>query len=284
MHKMPLLRQVLSQFVLLSIALYVLVPIWGTARLAFDGALTSRPTEFHFFPKEFSLNAFEKVLDKPYQNVAFTTLLGNSLTASLGAAGLALALGLSLAYAFARFRFPGRQAGLFVLLLTALLPPVAFMTPLYIILSLLKIRTTLMALVIVYAAFAMPFCIWNMRAAFQAVPKELEEAAYLDGAGDFTTFWRISLPLALPSLAVSALIAFLMGYSEFALGWLFVERPDTVTLSMTIYTMINAQFGSALPWSHIGALSLIMSIPVVVVFIIFQNTIFDSLLFGNAND
>lgn len=284
MRKMSFPRQLASQLALVIIAVYVLVPIWGTARLAFDGKLISRPTEFHFLPQEFSLEAFARVLDKPYQNTSFLTLLGNSLTASLGAAGLALALGLSLAYAFARFRFPGRQAGLFVLLLTALLPPVAFMTPLYIILSILKIRTTLMALVLVYAAFAMPFCIWNMRAAFQAVPKELEEAAYLDGAGDFTTFWRITLPLALPSLAVSALIAFLMGYSEFALGWLFVERPDTITLSMTIYTMINSQFGSALPWSTISALALIMSVPVVVVFIIFQNTIFDSLLFGSAND
>src|SRR3972149_2465815 len=89
--------------------------------------------------------------------------------------------------------------GFFVLLLTALLPPVAFMTPLYILLSILKIRTTLMALVIVYSAFAMPFCIWNLRAAFQAIPKELQEAALLDGAGEFRSFLYIILPLTLPS-------------------------------------------------------------------------------------
>ncbi|MVD21650.1 carbohydrate ABC transporter permease, partial [Vibrio cholerae] len=76
----------------------------------------------------------------------------------------------------------------------------------------------------VYSAFALPFCIWNMRAAFQAVPRDLEEAAFLDGAGFMGAFLRITLPLALPSIGVAALIAFLMAYSEFAFGWLFVEN------------------------------------------------------------
>ncbi len=284
MFNFSLIKQILSQIALSIIGLFVLIPIWGIARLAFDSALTSRPTEFRFFPKEFSFDAFLKVLDRPYQSVEFSTLLSNSLIVSLGAAALALFFGLSLAYAFARFRFYGRQTGLFILLLTALLPPVAFMTPLYILLSILQIRTTLFALVIVYAVFAMPFSIWNMRAAFQAIPKEVEEAAYLDGASDFTTFWHISLPLALPSIAVSGLIAFLMGYSEFAIGWLFVERADTVTLAMSIYAMLTNQFlGNSQPWSYIGSLSLIMSIPVVIIFILFQNIIFESLNFGNTN-
>ena len=87
-----------------------------------------------------------------------------------------------MAYAFARLRFPGRRAGLFGLLVGAFLPPVALMMPLYIILSIIQLRTSLAGLTIVYTAFAMPFCVWNMRAAFQAVPNDLEEAAFLDGA------------------------------------------------------------------------------------------------------
>jgi len=192
--------------------------------------------------------------------VNFSVLLGNSLEVSLGAALLAVILGASLAYAFARYRFPGRQTGLFVLLLAAFLPLVAFMTPLYIVLSILKLRTTLFGLTIVYTAFAMPFCIWNMRSAFQAVPKEVEESAFLDGAGPFTTFARITLPLALPSIAIAGLIAFLMAYSEFTIGWLFVEKPNTVTLAMAIYTMMQG-LGGPQPWSYMGSLALIMSIP-----------------------
>jgi len=282
MRKISFLRQIGSQLILVVIGLYVILPIWGMARLAFDGSLIARPTEFRWLPKVFSLDTFFKVLDKPYQSVNFTALLGNSLTVSFGAALAAMLLGASLAYAFARFRFPGRKPGLFILLLAALLPPIAFTTPLYIVLSLLKIRTTLLGLTVVYAAFAMPFCIWNMRAAFQAIPKELEEAAFLDGAGNVTTFIYITLPLALPSIAVAALIAFLMAYSEFAIGWLFVEKPNTVTLAMSIYAMM--QSGSAQPWSYIGSLVLIMSAPVVAIFLLLQRTLLDRMMFGAAGD
>ena len=223
-----------------------------------------------------------QVLDRPYQSVTFINLFRNSLTVSFAAALGAIVFGLSLAYAFARFRFPGKKTGLYLILLTAMLPPIAFMTPLYIVLSILKIRTTLYGLAIIYAAFAMPFCIWNMRAAFQAIPKELEEAAYLDGASNFRTFLNISLPLALPSIAVSALIAFLMGYSEFAIGWLFIDRSEYVTLAMSIYAILAS--GSAQPWSQIGSLALIMSVPVVVIFIILQRTLLEQMLFGNTGE
>jgi arabinogalactan oligomer/maltooligosaccharide transport system permease protein len=280
MHKISLLRQLATQLLLSLIGLFVLLPIWGMVRLGFDGSLQSRPTEFRLFPKDWSITAFLQVLDKPYQSVDFSLLLKNSLTVSFGAALIAIVFGISLAYAFARFRFPGRQVGLFVLLLTAILPPVAFMTPLYILLTLLKIRTTLLALVIVYSAFGMPFCIWNMRAAFQSIPKELEEAAFLDGANDIKTFIYITLPLALPSITVAGLIAFLMAYSEFAIGWLFVEKADTVTLAMAIYAML--QSGNAQPWSYLGSLAIIMSIPIVIIFIIFQRTLLERLMFGDS--
>lgn len=279
MRKLPLLRQIMTQGIFLLVALFIFVPIWGTIRLAFDGSLIGRPTQFSFLPKEFSFDPFLKVLDRPYQSVKFGVLLKNSMIVSLGAAALALILGASLAYAFSRFRFPGQKTGLFILLLAALLPPIAFATPLYIILSLLKIRTTLFGLTIVYAAFAMPFGIWNLRAAFQVVPKEVEEAAYLDGASHFKTFYLISLPIALPAIAVTALIAFLMGYTEFAIGWLFVDKAANVTLSMATYALVNGQFSGAQPWSDLGAIAIIMSIPVIVIFIIFQQTLMERMLF-----
>jgi len=284
MRRISWLRQLATQLALMLIGFFVLLPIWGIARLAFDGSLKGRPTEFRLTPKVWSFDAFLKVLDQPYQSVHFTVLLKNSLLISLGAALIAILLGVSLAYAFARFRFPGRQTGLFALLLTAVLPPVAFMTPLYIIFGLMQIRTSLLALIITYAAFAMPFCIWNMRAAFQAVPKEVEEAAFLDGAGDLTTFLHITLPLALPSIAVAGLIAFLMAYSEFTLGWLFVDKADNVTLAMSIYAIVQTQYsGGAQPWSYLGSLAIIMSIPVVVIFLIFQRTLLERMMFGDAS-
>jgi len=285
MRRISFIQQLFTQIALITVGFFVILPIWGIARLAFDGSLKGRPTEFHLLPKVWSLGPFLQVLDKPYQSVNFATLLKNSLLVSFGAAIIAILLGISLAYAFARFRFPARQAGLFALLLTAVLPPVAFLTPLYIILGLMKIRTTLLALVLVYSAFAMPFCIWNMRAAFQAISKEVEEAAFLDGAGDLTSFIFITLPLALPSIAVAGLIAFLMAYSEFTLGWLFVDKADNVTLAMSIYAIVQTQYsGGAQPWSYLGSLAIIMSIPVVVIFLILQRTLLERMMFGTVSD
>ncbi len=283
MRKISFLRQLVTQLALALIGFFVILPIWGMLRLAFDGSIIDKATEFRWVPKVWSFDAFLHVLQAPYQSVGFQALLKNSLLVSVSAALIAILFGVSLAYAFARFRFPGRQIGLFGLLLAAILPPVAFMTPLYIILSLMHIRTTLWALVIAYAVFAMPFCIWNMRAAFQAVPKEIEEAAFLDGANDFTSFILVTLPLALPSIAVAGLIAFLMAYSEFALGWLFVERSDTLTLAMTIYGMVQSQ-SFVQSWNLIGSLAIIMSIPVVIIFLIFQRTLLDRMMFGVSGE
>jgi arabinogalactan oligomer/maltooligosaccharide transport system permease protein len=282
MRKLNFWQQAGTQLVLFIIAFFVFLPIWGILRMAFDGSLKGAATEFHLLPKQFSLDPLLKVFERPYQSVQFSTLLQNSLVVSISAAVLAILLSTSLAYAFARFRFPGRQTGLFVILLTALMPPIAFTTPLYILLSWMGIRTTLLALVLVYAAFAMPFCIWNMRAAFQAVPKEVEEAAFLDGAGDLTTFLYITLPLSLPSIAVAALIAFLMAYSEFTIGWLFVSKAETTTLAMAIYAIVST--GSAQPWSQLGSLALLMSAPVVVIFLLLQRTLLDRMMFGASND
>ncbi|KAF0111513.1 MAG: Uncharacterized protein FD147_864 [Chloroflexi bacterium] len=282
MRKNIWFKQIITQLILVIIGLYVVLPIWGIARLAFDGSLLSRATEFRLLPKVFAIDSFFKVLDKPYQSVDFLILIRNSMIVSIGAAAIALILGASLAYAFARFRFPGQKPALFILLLSALLPPVAFMTPLYILLSILQIRTTLLGLTIVYATFALPFCIWNMRVGFQSVSKELEEAAFLDGANNFLSFWYVSLPLAMPLIAVAGLIAFLMGYSEFAIGWLFVSKADTVTLAMSIYAMV--QSGNAQPWSMLGSLLIIMSIPVIVIFLILQKTLLERMMFASPSD
>lgn len=279
---MKFFRQVFSQLVLTALGVYILLPIWGILRLAFDASVKGRPTEFQWVPKDFSFQPLLSMLDRPYQSVSFLSLFKNSLVVSTGAALAAVILGMSLAYAFARFRFPGRKSGLFLILLTAVLPPVAFTTPLYLLLSMLKIRTTLLGLSIVYAAFAMPFCVWNLRAAFQSISKELEEAAFLDGANNFTAFFRITLPLATPSIAVAALIAFLMSYSEFTIGWLFVEKADSVTLAMSIYAILTS--GAAQPWSQIGSLALLMSAPVVVIFLIFQQTLLERMLFGAGTE
>ncbi len=276
MRKLTLREQLAYQFALALVALFVLVPIWGIARLAFDEALKGAPVTFRLWPEEFSFTVFQKVWNSPSQSLSFLGLLKNSLVVAGGAAATSVVFGASMAYAFARFRFPGRQVGLFGLLLGTLLPQVALMTPLYVLLTILGIRASLLGLMIVYTAFCMPFCIWNMRAAFQAVPEELEEAAFLEGATPSIAFWRVTLPLALPSIAVAALMAFLIGYTEFAIGWLFVERGENVTLAMAVSGML----GHGQAWSSLAALALLMSLPVVLAFLLLRRYLMRGLLMG----
>jgi arabinogalactan oligomer/maltooligosaccharide transport system permease protein len=270
-------QQIGYQLGLALIALFVLVPIWGIVYLAFDGGVKGWPTMFRVWPEQFTLAVFGRMWMKPAQAMPFVGLLRNSLVVSGGAALASIALGASMAYAFARYRFAGRQPGLFALLLGALLPPVALMLPLYVLLTALGIRTTLFGLMIVYTSFAMPFCIWNMRAAFQAVPAELEQSAFLDGASPWVAFRRITLPLALPSIAVAGIIAFLIGYSEFALGWLFVDKAQNVTLAMAISGMVQSSYLES--WANLAALAVMMSVPVVLVFLGLQRWLIDRLLY-----
>jgi arabinogalactan oligomer/maltooligosaccharide transport system permease protein len=269
-------RQLRYQLLLGLVALFVLVPIWGMMRLAFDASLRGAPVSFRLVPATPSLDAFVDVWQAPSQSLSFLGLLKNSLLVAGGAALLSVLLGTTMAYAFARFRFPGRKPGLFGLLLGTLLPQVALMTPLYVLLTMLGIRTSLLGLVVVYTAFAMPFCVWNMRAAFQAVAVELEEAAFLEGATAPVVFARVSLPLALPAIGVAALMAFVIGYTEFALGWLFVESGENVTLAMAVSGML----GNAVAWNQLFALAMLMSLPVVLLFLVLQRYLMRGLLLG----
>lgn len=277
LRRISLARQIAIQAALLVVAAFVLMPLWGLVRIALDGSIKSVPTEFHFLPQQLTLDVFAQVWKTPSQTLSFAGLLRNSLLVAGGSALAAVVMGASMAYAFARFRFRGREPGLIAILVGAFLPLVALMTPLYILLETLKLRSTLVGLILVYTAFALPFCIWNMRAAFQSVPVEMEEAAFLDGAGPLTAFLRITLPNALPAIGVAALLAFLTAYSEFAIGWLFVENSQNVTVAMAVWGILTM---GSYPWSQLAAMAILMSLPVVVIFLVLQRALFDRMVFG----
>jgi ABC-type glycerol-3-phosphate transport system permease component len=197
-----------------------------------------------------------------------------------------------MAYAFARLRFPGKDVGLVGILLGVFLPPVALAVPLFLLFNSFErnipalkewgFRDSLLALSILYASFGMPVCLWLMRAAFRAVPEELEEAAFVDGATRFTAFRRVTLPLAMPSILVAALIAFLLAYTEFALAWLFISTNENVTLAMILAEATTGFYTSN--WSATAAYALLMAIPVVVVFVLLQRALLQGALAASDAD
>jgi len=292
MRRLTLRGHLLRQGLLVLVAVFVLVPVWVLITMATDGSLTGYPDGFHPVPVNPNLDRFAEAVARQYHELGYLGLLRNSLVVAGSAALASLVLGASMAYAFARLRFPGRGGGLLVVLLGAFLPPVALALPIYILFIALErsipaveafgLRDSVLGLAIVYASFALPLTIWLMRAAFRAVPADLEEAAFVDGASRFTAFRRITLPLAMPSILVAALVAFLLGYTEFALAWLFIDSERNVTLAMVL---AEAQTGFySANWGLTAAHALLMTAPVVVIFLVLQRALLRGAMAGAAAD
>lgn len=292
MGRMTSAGHVARQLLLVIVGIFVLLPVWVLVLMATDGSVIGYPSGFHPIPVEPTLDRFRDAFFRPGSVLDYWGLLRNSLIVSVSAALAALVLGATMAYAFARMRFPGKDVGLVAILLGVFLPPIALAVPLFLLFNAIErnvplanefgLRDSLVALAILYASFAMPLCLWLMRAAFRAVPEELEEAAFVDGATRFTTFRRITLPLALPSILVAALVAFLLGYTEFALAWLFISTNENVTLAMILAEATTGFYTSN--WSATAAYALLMAIPVVIVFMVLQRALLDTSLSTAATD
>ncbi len=288
-----ILRQIALQLFLLAVTAFVLFPILWIFSLALDPRNIDKPLELRLIPPGASLNSFRKILIEPFRLLCrdpsdvstcmtFPRLLGNSLLVSLGTSVIAVILGASAAYAFSRFQFIGRQAGMLAFIVLIMLPASATLAPLYVLLTQVKIgneplRATLPGLMIAYGSGALPFAIWNLKGYFDTVPRELEEAAIIDGANQFQVFYRIIMPLSTPALAVTILFSFMSGWTEFILAWTFLENPSRFTLAMALRAM-QGQF--ATPWSDFAALSILMSIPVVAIFFGLQRFIVSGLSMG----
>lgn len=297
MHKKSkaIWQQIGIQAILILISIAVLFPIVWIFSLALDPRNIDKPLTLTLIPPGASLAAFERVLLQPFTQLCkdsadlsscmtFGKLLWNSLLVALGTSLLAVILGASAAYAFSRFRFIGRQAGMLGFIVLMMLPSTATLAPLYVLLSLVKVngeplRATLIGLMIAYGSSTLPFAIWNLKGYFDTVPKELEEAALIDGCSVTTAFVRIILPLSLPALAITVLFSFMTGWTEFILAWTFLEDPTRFTLAMALRSM-QGQYST--PWSDFAAMSILMSIPILVIFYSLQRYIVSGLTVGGV--
>ncbi|MEB3328388.1 MAG: ABC transporter permease subunit [Candidatus Sericytochromatia bacterium] len=275
------LGDAVAHLVLSIFALFAVFPVWWVVAMALDPHSVAAPTKLVLIPDGVSLAAFARVIAQPteVEGLTFGRLLWNSVVLSAGTTGLGIGLGASAAYAFSRFRFPGRNGGLQSFLVLQMFPAVATVAPLYVLLSALHVRTSLVGLAIAYAAGTLPFAIWNMKGYFDTVPKDLEEAALIDGCTQTGAFWRIILPLSAPAVAVTALFGFMTGWTEIVLAWTMLENPKTFTLAMALYGMVG-QYSTTKPWSEFAALAILISLPVVVVMLLLQRYIVSGLTSG----
>ncbi len=272
----------LIQVFLLLILAVVLFPVIWILSMSLDPRDFSRPTALTIIPPGATLDAYINVLTQPSANpVSFGQLLLNSLLVSGGTAILAVVIGTSAAYAFSRIVFPGRRLGMLGFVLVLMIPPGGTLAPLFVLLNALHLRTTLWGLAIAYASSALPFAIWNMKGFIDSLPYDLEEAAQIDGCTRTQGFLRVILPLAAPGMAVTALMGFLTGWSEFILAWTFLTDPSRFTLPMVLRGMIG-QYAAGTPWSEFAAMSILMSIPAVLLFFFLQRYLVSGLAVGGV--
>jgi arabinogalactan oligomer/maltooligosaccharide transport system permease protein len=284
----PRVETVLAHVALIAILLVVLFPVVWIVSLALDPRNIVRPTTLTLIPPGASLEAFQRVLTDPLpNNVMFWTAFRNSLVVSIGTSLTVTVLAVSAAYAFARFRFPGRKWGLFAFIAVQMLPGVATIAPLFVILNSIelpggdRLRETLLGLSIAYISSALPFAIWNLKGYIDTIPTDLEQAAMVDGAGPTRAFVDVILPLILPALAVTMLLGFMGGWTEFILAWIFISDESRITLAMSLYSF-QGQYASQVPWSDFAAMSILITIPVVVVFFLLQRWFVSGLAVGSV--
>ncbi len=201
----------------------------------------------------------------------------NSTVISLGSTAIALLLAIFASYGFARFRFRGKAGLQAFVLVGQLLPTAAIIVPLFITLRYLGLVNTYLGLILVYTIITLPLSVWMLTGYFRAIPVELEEAAIIDGAGRLGILFRITLPLSLPGLVAIIVYAFVTTWNEFIFALVFAEDYRVKTLPIGL-AEFSTEFNT--DWGAVMAASVIMALPVAILFLAMQKLFVGGLTAG----
>ena len=224
-------------------------------------------------PTRITLEHYEVV----FAQSAMPRALANSLGIGLLATLLACALGVPAAYAFATLRVPGARWLMLGIVASTAFPQIATVSPLYLVMRALGLRDTWAAVILADASFALPLVIWLMTRFMRDVPRQVAEAAWLDGAGRWRTLVSVYLPLTAPGLASVALLTFLFAWNEFLFAFTFTatESSRTVPVALALFPGVFE-----VPWGDIAAASILASIPPVLIVVGLQRWLVRGLLAG----
>jgi multiple sugar transport system permease protein len=203
----------------------------------------------------------------------------NSLLVSLSTVVLTVIVSLLAGYGFSRYRFPFKNAFFVLIIATLMIPFQSILTPLFIILAKLGLNNSLVGLILVYVTLQLPFSVFMMRNAFDAVPREIEEAARIDGARDIKLLVRVLLPLVMPGVATVAIFAFLNAWNEFLAALILLSDNDKYTLPV-LMTAVRAGRLGAINWGAVQAGVMVMTIPCLIIFLALQRYYMRGLMAG----
>lgn len=231
-----------------------------------------------WIPNEISLDAYRALFSGAGQGgVPIWDYFRNSVIISLTSTVIALAIGMSGGYAFARFRFRGKSASFLTLMLTRAVPGIALSLPLFIIYARIGIIDTHFGLILTYVALNVPFTIWLIDGFFRQVPRDLADAAQIDGCTRWQAFWQIEFPLAGPGIASAGIFAFLTCWNEYALASQLTRSVNSKTLPVGLLDY-TSEF--TIDWRGMCAMAVVMIIPALALTFVIQKHLVSGLTFG----
>lgn len=263
----------LAYGLLLIAVLVILFPIFWMASSSLKPSSELFARTMTLLPVNWTLENYRNV----WQGTDFPTYFWNSFKIASVSTGCSVVISMYAAYAIARIRFHGRYAFSLLLLATQMFPHILLVIPLFLIIQRLGLFNTHLALIIAYTAFSLPFTIWMLRGFFEAIPRELEEAAAIDGASLMMTFHRIILPLAGPGIAAVTMFGFIRGWNEFLFALVLLQGHDLFTLPIGLASF---QEEYTFRWDLLMAGASIITLPLLVFFLLMQRFIVQGLLGG----
>lgn len=267
----------LTGAICLAISTLMLAPLVLTILASFKSTAEAAASPPVYLPTAITLDSYERLWS--YQ-AGLPTYLLNSLGTAVITIGLVLALTIPAAYALARFPIPGKEV-LFVLLLLALIIPYqALLTPLFLMFAQLKLTNTLLGLAVVHTVIQFPFSLYVLRNSFAAVPRELEEAAVMDGAGSLQVLRRIFVPSVKPAIITVALFAFVTSWNEFLGSLVMMSKSSSFTLPVMLAIGRTQTSLGGTDWGMLQAGITISIIPCIGVYLLLQKYYVSGLMSG----
>jgi multiple sugar transport system permease protein len=255
--------------------LVILVPFWWIANMSFKSYAQIQFATSIYVPNPFTWENYTGL----WTDTRFPLWLRNSLITALVVTATTIVIATLGGYAVARLKFPGRGAVASLILILYLVPPALLFIPLYRVLAELGTTNHLTSLFLSYPTFTVPFCTWLLIGFFKALPKELEEAALIDGANRMKAFAKVLLPLATPGIVASAIFAFTLSWNEFLYALVFIQDETSITVPVGLNLLI---YGDVFHWGELMAASVITTLPVVVLYMFVHRWMVEGLVAGSV--
>ena len=277
------MREKLVKIIESSITAYIVISIIGLIRISpiilialnsfktTQEALAWPPT---LFPKTLTLDAYIEVIQSPSP---IPIALRNSCIIAGGTTFCVLALGVFTAYGLSKYRFRGSGQILLFHLITRIIPPISLIVPFYIILSSLNLTNTFTGLIIILTYLAYPLVVMIIKSFFDALPRDLVDAALIDGCTRTGAFLRVVLPLSAVGIAAAGIITFLWTWNEFLYALVFTSTTDVKPVTVTIFHFVGEEL---IDWNLLSAVAIVTSLPAIIFFIFAQKYIVTGLTKG----